>query len=179
MMGEQAWTLIVISAAVLGCLGGGAAILLRSLTRAWPADDSDLVKQINAVLPQTQCAQCGFPGCKPYAEAVAANKAGIDLCPPGGQQVLMELARLTGTSQLETSLADPVPLLARIDESRCIGCALCLAPCPVDAIVGAPQKMHTVLAAHCTGCELCLPPCPVDCIEMVQLPSEPAWPPPR
>lgn len=179
MTGEMTWQLILASALVLGGLGAAAAVLLRSLTRNWPADDSDLVEQINAILPQTQCAQCGFPGCRPYAQAVAAGEAAIDLCPPGGQQTLDGLARLTGTQDITRTLPEPVAQVAYIDESRCIGCARCLAPCPVDAIVGAPQKMHTVLGSHCTGCELCLPPCPVDCIELIPIPPDPVWPMPQ
>lgn len=179
MAATTPWHLILTSAAVLGALGAAAALVLRILNRSWPADDSDLVEQINAALPQTQCAQCGFPGCRPYAQAVAAGDAGIDLCPPGGQQVLQDLARLTGSRDVASTMPEPVAQVAVIDEARCIGCARCLAPCPVDAIVGAPQKMHTVLSEHCTGCELCLPPCPVDCIDLVTVSQPPAWPMPQ
>ncbi|HLW25386.1 MAG TPA: RnfABCDGE type electron transport complex subunit B [Steroidobacteraceae bacterium] len=128
-----------------------------------------LAARIDALLPQTQCTRCGYTGCLPYAEAIARGEARINQCPPGGSSAIRSLASLLGV--------EPEPLnpkhgvegpgrVAYVDESRCIGCARCLAPCPVDAIVGAAKHLHTVLAEHCTGCELCLPPCPVDCIEM-------------
>lgn len=125
---------------------------------------------IDALLPQTQCRQCGFPGCRPYAEALAAGAAAINRCPPGGTALIAELAALLGTAPLPPDPAHgamAAPAVAVIDESACIGCALCLPACPVDAIVGAPRLMHTVISAECTGCGLCLPPCPVDCITLV------------
>lgn len=125
---------------------------------------------IDALLPQTQCTRCGFPGCRPYAEAIAAGAAGINQCPPGGAATIAALARLCGLAPLPLDPAFGVeapPLVALIDEGACIGCAKCLPPCPVDAILGAARQMHTVLAALCTGCELCVAPCPVDCIRMV------------
>ena len=124
----------------------------------------DLIERIDQTLPQTQCAQCGYPGCRPYAEAIAHNKAPIDLCPPGGNATLTALQNLL--DQPMSSISEQPPLIARIDEDECIGCALCLPACPVDAIVGAPQWMHTVIEEQCTGCELCVAPCPVDCISM-------------
>ncbi len=128
-----------------------------------------VVARIDALLPQTQCTRCGYPGCKPYAAAIAGGETEINQCPPGGSATIAALAALTGRP---VQPLNPVhgmespPRVAWIDESRCIGCARCLAPCPVDAIIGAAKYMHTVLAGRCTGCELCLPPCPVDCIEM-------------
>lgn len=122
---------------------------------------------IDAVLPQTQCALCGYRGCRPYAEAIAAGEAPINRCPPGGDEVIAELAALLGETALPLDTAHgqaTPPVVARIDEAACIGCTLCIAACPVDAIVGARKLMHTVIAAECTGCALCLPPCPVDCI---------------
>ncbi len=130
---------------------------------------SDLAARIDALLPQTQCTRCGFSGCRPYAEAVASGAAQFNRCPPGGTAVLEQLAALLGKAPLALDPAVGVagdPRVAWIDESRCIGCARCLPPCPVDAIVGAQKYLHTVLAERCTGCELCLPPCPVDCIEL-------------
>lgn len=124
---------------------------------------------IDAVLPQTQCGQCGFSGCQPYAEAIAAGHAGINQCPPGGDEVIAELARLLGRTVVPLNPAHGVaapPAVALINEPACIGCTLCIAACPVDAIVGARKLMHTVIAAECTGCALCIPPCPVDCIEL-------------
>ena len=137
--------------------------------RRLPADEEPLVAQIDALLPQTQCAQCGYPGCRPYARAVVAGEADIDQCPPGGQETVDALARLLGRESRPlggTPTATAAARVAVIREAECIGCARCLAACPVDAIVGAPRYLHTVLAAECTGCELCLPPCPVDCIDL-------------
>jgi len=127
---------------------------------------------LDAQLPQTQCRQCGFAGCRPYAEAMAAGEAAINRCPPGGDRVIRKLAACTGSAPLalDTTRGEHKrPLIARIDEANCIGCTLCIQACPVDAIVGAPKVMHTVIAAQCTGCELCLPPCPVDCIDLVPI----------
>jgi Na+-translocating ferredoxin:NAD+ oxidoreductase subunit B len=129
----------------------------------------DIVARIDALLPQTQCTRCGYAGCTPYAAAIAGGEARINQCPPGGGATISALAELLGRPPEPLNPAhgsETAPRVAWIDESRCIGCARCLAPCPVDAIVGAAKYMHTVLAERCTGCELCLPPCPVDCIEM-------------
>lgn len=124
---------------------------------------------IDRLLPQTQCGLCGYPACRPYAEAIAAGNAPINQCPPGGVEVIAELADLLGTERLPPDFSRGCagePAIAVIDESACIGCALCLPACPVDAIIGARRMMHTVITAQCTGCALCLPPCPVDCISM-------------
>lgn len=153
----------------VAALGGAAGLLLGVLARRLPADEAPLVARVDALLPQTQCAQCGYPGCLPYARAVVAGAADIDACPPGGAALVTALASLLDRPAQPSGAplpALPQALLAIIDESRCIGCALCLPACPVDAIIGAPRFMHTVLAAECTGCALCLPPCPVDCIEL-------------
>jgi electron transport complex protein RnfB len=134
-----------------------------------------IVARIDALLPQTQCTRCGYPGCAPYAAAIAGGAAEINQCPPGGKATIQALAQLLNRPVLPLNPVHGVespPLVAWIDEARCIGCARCLAPCPVDAIVGTQKYMHTVLIERCTGCELCLPPCPVDCIEM-----RPAAPP--
>ena len=130
---------------------------------------SQLVDRIDALLPQTQCRQCGYAGCRPYAEAIAAGSAGINQCPPGGDDGVRELAALLGVACAPVDPrcgATKPPAVAVIDESLCIGCTLCIEACPVDAIVGAAKLMHTVIARDCTGCELCMPPCPVDCISM-------------
>jgi Na+-translocating ferredoxin:NAD+ oxidoreductase subunit B len=129
----------------------------------------DMTARIDALLPQTQCTRCGYSGCKPYAAAIAGGEAEINQCPPGGKATIEALAQLLKRPMLALNPINGVetPLrVAWIDEARCIGCARCLGPCPVDAIVGAQKYMHTVLIDRCTGCELCLPPCPVDCIEM-------------
>lgn len=132
--------------------------------------DADLIAKLDAVLPQTQCRQCGYSGCAPYARAMAAGEAGANQCPPGGEDGARELAALLGSAwqPLDPRFGSTkTPAVARIDEARCIGCTLCISACPVDAIVGAAKFMHTVIKNACTGCELCLQPCPVDCIEMV------------
>jgi len=127
---------------------------------------------IDALLPQTQCTKCGYAGCRPYAEAIAAGSADIDQCPPGGQAGVESLARLLGRAPkpLNPQHGGELPRsVAWIDEAACIGCTLCIQACPTDAIVGAAKQMHTVLLDACTGCELCVPPCPVDCIDIVAL----------
>jgi len=135
------------------------------LTRA----ATGLIERIDALLPQTQCRLCGYPGCLPYAEAIAGGRAGINQCPPGGDDGARELAAMLNVAWQPV---DPrfgalkPPARAVIDETLCIGCTLCIEACPVDAIVGAARLMHTVIARDCTGCELCIPPCPVDCISM-------------
>lgn len=125
---------------------------------------------IDALLPQTQCRKCGYDGCRPYAEAIAAGTADINRCPPGGDIGIRELAALLGVEPLpldaECGVAGP-RAVAVIDEAHCIGCTLCIQACPVDAIAGAAKLMHTVIRDLCTGCDLCIPPCPVDCITLV------------
>ena len=150
-------------AALIGLLLGYAAIRFR-------VDSDPVVDRIDALLPQTQCGQCTYAGCRPYAEAIAAGEADINQCPPGGETTIKALADLLGR--------DPKPLnpehgehkektVVIIDENVCIGCTLCIQACPVDAIVGAAKQMHTVIASECTGCNLCIPPCPVECIHIV------------
>ncbi|HEY2817795.1 MAG TPA: RnfABCDGE type electron transport complex subunit B [Casimicrobiaceae bacterium] len=129
----------------------------------------ELADRIEALLPQTQCRRCGYAACRPYAEAVAGGTANINRCPPGGDETIVAIAALTGSpvEPIEPTCGEAGPLqIARIDEAACIGCTLCIAACPVDAIVGASKRMHAVLASACTGCGLCVPPCPVDCIVM-------------
>lgn len=129
-----------------------------------------LVDKIDDILPQTQCRQCTFAGCRPYAQAIANGEADINQCPPGGQATILALANLLDRDPkpLNPENGQEKPkLLAVIVEKDCIGCTLCIQACPVDAILGAAKQMHTVIAAECTGCELCLPPCPVDCIRLV------------
>jgi electron transport complex protein RnfB len=130
----------------------------------------DLAAQIDALLPQTQCTRCGYPACRPYAEAMASGAAAINQCPPGGKATIERLAHLLGRAVLPLNPVHGIespPTVAVIDETACVGCTKCLLPCPTDAIVGASRQMHTVIAALCTGCELCIAPCPVDCIRMV------------
>ena len=134
--------------------------------------NTELVNAIDALLPQTQCTKCGYQGCRPYAQALAHGEADINQCAPGGAAGIRNLARLLGRAEKPLNPANGTEtprVAALIDESRCIGCMLCIAACPVDAIIGTAKRMHTVLTGSCTGCELCLPPCPVDCIDMVEL----------
>lgn len=128
-----------------------------------------VIDQINAILPQTQCGQCSYKGCKPYAEAIASGQADINQCPPGGDEGILALANVLGLAPkpLNPAFGEHKPnQVAFIVEEDCIGCVKCIAACPVDAIIGAAKLMHTVIAAECTGCELCVAPCPVDCIVM-------------
>jgi electron transport complex protein RnfB len=137
---------------------------------------NELARSIDALLPQTQCTRCGYEGCRPYAEAIARGEADINQCPPGGDEAIASLARLLSREAKPLNPANGAhrpPLVAVIDEAACIGCTKCIAACPVDAIVGASKRMHTVIASWCTGCELCLPPCPVDCIALVAVPRLP------
>ena len=140
------------------------------------------VDDIDAVLPQTQCTRCGYAGCRPYAQAIAAGEAEINQCPPGGAATIAALGALLRRPILALNPANGTEgpaLVAQIDEEACIGCAKCLPPCPVDAIIGAARQMHTVVLTLCNGCELCIAPCPVDCISMVPraaLPEAPRAP---
>ncbi len=141
------------------------------------APQPTLTETLDALLPQTQCGQCGYKGCLPYAEAMAAGAADINRCPPGGDEVIADIAQVLKQppKPLDASCGEnKAPAVAVIDESWCIGCTLCIQACPVDAIAGAAKVMHTVIASECTGCELCIPPCPVDCIEMVAVQREEA-----
>lgn len=159
----------VAVALALGALLGWAA-------SRWRREGDPLADAIERVLPQTQCAQCGFPGCRPYAEAIARGEASIDRCPPGGERGVRALAQLLGRDAVPLDAARGAtkpPQVVRVVESLCIGCTKCIQACPVDAIVGAPKRMHAVLEAECTGCELCIPPCPVDCLEIVPLAARP------
>ena len=136
----------------------------------------DAADRIDACLPQTQCTQCGYDGCRPYAEAIARGEADIDQCPPGGDAGIAKLAALLDRAVKPLNPANGAyrpPQVAVIDERLCIGCVKCIHACPVDAIVGASRLMHTVIADWCTGCELCLPPCPVDCISLAPVASLP------
>ena len=154
----------------LGLLAAASGLLLGFAAVRFKVEGDPIVEQIDSILPQTQCGQCGYAGCRPYAEAIAAGEADINQCPPGGEGGVIALAELLGRDPKPLNPengAEKPKMLAVIDEQNCIGCTLCLQACPVDAILGAAQHMHTVIARECTGCELCLAPCPVDCIDMV------------
>lgn len=170
---------LTVLATVFGLVLGYAAVRFR-------VDSDPVVDKIDAILPQTQCGQCSYPGCRPYAEAIASGEAEINQCPPGGQAGIIALAELLGRDPLPLNPENGVEVqedrVAVINEELCIGCTLCIQACPVDAILGASRQMHTVIEAECTGCELCLPPCPVECIDMVPLKEEIAtwkWPAPE
>lgn len=157
----------VLSITILGGLFG---LGLGWASKKFSVDSDPVVDRIDAILPQTQCGQCNFPGCRPYAEAIASGEADINQCPPGGEIGIQALADLLGVERkpLNPENGESKPrALAIIDEAACIGCTLCIQACPVDAILGSSKFMHTVIQSECTGCELCLPPCPVDCIDMV------------
>ena len=160
-------------------------LVLGLASVVFKVESSPVVEQIDALLPQTQCGQCSYAGCHPYAEAIAAGDAPINLCPPGGENLIQSLADLLDVEALslgETEDLHQGPIVAVIIEDTCIGCTLCIQACPVDAILGAAKQMHTVIESECTGCELCLAPCPVDCIDMViRYPdvSDWKWPKPR
>lgn len=145
-------------------------LALTQCARLLAGNENEVVEQINTLLPQTQCAQCGYPGCRPYAEAIETGNADINQCPPGGDELVRQLARLLDRRviPLNPEFGSSKPeMVAVIREPECIGCTLCIHACPVDAIVGAGKYMHTVISSECTGCELCLPPCPVDCIDLI------------
>ncbi|VUD52284.1 Electron transport complex subunit RsxB [Thalassocella blandensis] len=155
-------------AAVFGAVLGFAAIKFK-------VEGDPLVDQIDELLPQTQCGQCGYPGCRPYAQAIVDGDA-INKCPPGGQTTINSLANLLDVDapslDEEHGEESEVKKVAYIREDECIGCTKCIQACPVDAILGAAKQMHTVIASECTGCDLCVEPCPVDCIDMLPLAQE-------
>ena len=153
-------------AALFGLILGYASVRFK-------VEGDPIVDKIGNLLPQTQCGQCSFPGCRPYAEALAKGEAPINKCPPGGETTMLALADLLDTEPLEmdeeAGETPDTPEVALIIEDDCIGCTLCIQACPVDAILGSAKHMHTVIASECTGCELCIPPCPVDCIIMIPI----------
>ncbi len=165
----------------IGFLAASFGALLGFASVRYRVEGDPVVDQVDTLLPQTQCGQCGYPGCRPYAEAIASGEAEINLCPPGGESVMVALADLLDREPVALEVEEKLPSFARIEEETCIGCTLCIQACPVDAILGAAKQMHTVIGRECTGCELCLPPCPVDCITMEPIPVHPdtwVWPEP-
>ena len=154
----------VITLAIISLVFG---ILLGYTSVKFHVDGDPIVDKIDALLPQTQCGQCTFPGCRPYAEAISSGEANINQCPPGGEVTMLALSELLGVEPValdEEHATDPEKTVVYIDEEICIGCTLCIQACPVDAILGAAKQMHTIIESECTGCDLCIPPCPVDCI---------------
>ncbi len=160
---------ILLAALPLALLAFFSGSLLGFAAEKFKVEGNPIADQVNNLLPQTQCGQCGFPGCKPYAEAIA-NGEKINRCPPGGQSTIDAIANLLGVEpeplDAEHGVEKAVPMVAYIREDECIGCTKCIQACPVDAILGAAKQMHTVISSECTGCDLCVEPCPVDCIEM-------------
>jgi electron transport complex protein RnfB len=166
---------MIIAILVLGLLAAAFGLLLGYAAVRFKVESDPVSEMVDKLLPQTQCGQCGFAGCRPYAEAVAAGEADIDHCVQGGEGVVRALADLLGKEvkpKVSEDGASPPKLLAVINEQLCIGCTLCIQACPVDAIIGAPKHMHTVIAKECTGCELCVPVCPIDCIRMMPIKAE-------
>ena len=150
--------------ALFGALLGFASVKFK-------VEGNPIVEQINDLLPQTQCGQCGFPGCKPYAQAIADGEA-INKCPPGGEAGIQALADLLDVEVValdDEHGVEDIKTVAYIREDECIGCTKCIQACPIDAILGAAKQMHTVIASECTGCDLCVEPCPVDCIDMLPI----------
>jgi electron transport complex protein RnfB len=169
---------MILTILALGLLAGLFGLLLGYSSIRFKTEGDPLTDKVDSLLPQTQCGQCGYPGCRPYAEALVAGEAEINLCVPGGEDTIVSLAETLGREPLPVSdeHAHHVPAYAVIDEQVCIGCTKCIQVCPVDAIVGAAKQMHTVIIDECTGCELCIPPCPVECIHMRPIrPSTTTW----
>jgi len=169
---------LAIIAALFGLLLGYASVKFH-------VEGDPVVDKIDALLPQTQCGQCSFPGCRPYAEAIASGEAEINQCPPGGEVTMLALSDLLGVEPIpldEEHDDSPDKTVVYIDEQTCIGCTLCIQACPVDAILGAAKQMHSIIESECTGCDLCIPPCPVDCIHIKPVKVEPdtwRWPLPE
>ena len=162
---------ILFAVIAIGALALAFGLALGYASIRFKVEGDPLVEQIDAVLPQTQCGQCGYPGCKPYAEAIAEGDD-INKCPPGGEATIKKLADLMGVEPKPLDAAhgkEDVKKVAFIREDECIGCTKCIQACPVDAILGAAKHMHTVITDECTGCDLCVDPCPVDCIDMVPI----------
>ncbi|ARU93868.1 electron transport complex subunit RsxB [Tatumella citrea] len=157
----------IVSLSILGLVFGA---LLGYASRRFKVEEDPIVEQIDELLPQSQCGQCGYPGCRPYADAVGNHGEMINKCAPGGEQTMLKLAALLNVEPQpidgDEEAKTPERKVAWIDEANCIGCTKCIQACPVDAIVGSTRAMHTVLTDLCTGCDLCVAPCPTDCIEM-------------
>lgn len=168
----MSWFIGIIALAVIA---GVAGLILGFAAIRFRVESDPIVQQIDNLLPQTQCGQCGYPGCRPYAEAIA-NGDELNKCPPGGQATIEQLADLLGREAKPLDEAhgeEAQKTVAVIREDECIGCTKCIQACPVDAILGAAKQMHTVIADECTGCDLCVEPCPVDCIDMLPVTTKP------
>ena len=165
---------LFVAIAALLVLGIAFGALLGFASVRFATDGNPIADQVNSILPQTQCGQCGYPGCRPYPEALEEGDA-INKCPPGGDTTIQELASLLDVEPLpldaEEGAGDKPKSYAYIREDECIGCTKCIQACPIDAILGAAKLMHTVITDECTGCDLCVEPCPVDCIDMLEVPT--------
>ena len=163
---------VIITLAIITSIFG---LLLAYSAIRFKVEGDPVVDRIDSLLPQTQCGQCTYAGCRPYAEAMAKGEADINQCPPGGEATIIALADLLDVEvkplNAEHGEVKTLPTVVIIDEQTCIGCTLCIQACPIDAILGAAKQMHTVIESECTGCNLCIPPCPVDCIHIVEIPA--------
>ncbi len=172
---------ILLSLSVFSGFALLVGIGLAFASRYFHVEGDPLADKIDALLPQTQCGQCGYPGCRPYANAVAALEVDVNHCVPGGERTMLQIADMMGVEPKAIEAEETAPVVAFIREDECIGCTLCIKACPVDCIIGAPKQYHTIITDHCTGCTLCLEPCPVDCIDMLEVPEtleKWAWPVP-
>jgi len=175
-------TALLLVCALLACAFAPRFLRPPAVNSRGNVRQARLAGRIDSLLPQTQCRECGYAGCRPYAEAIAGGTADIFLCPPGGPDTVRQLEQLLGRSPAQPARgpdAAPAILIAHIDEDLCIGCVKCVRACPVDAILGAAGHMHSILPAQCTGCGLCIAPCPVDCITLACATSKPQWQWPR
>jgi electron transport complex protein RnfB len=155
--------------------------LLGLASRYLAVEGNAVAEKVEALLPGSQCGQCGFPGCSPAAEALASGRAPVTLCLPGGRALAEELASLLGVSVDLSALEDKEPVIAHIHENLCVGCTKCFKRCPTDAIIGGPKMIHAVFADACMGCGQCFEVCPTECIEMRPLEAIPQtwyWPNP-
>ena len=159
---------LIAAIVALGILSLAFGALLGFASVKFKVEGNPVVDQVNNLLPQTQCGQCGYPGCKPYAEAIAEGEE-INRCPPGGEATVQALADLLDVEAKPLDAEERPPAYAYIREDECIGCTKCIQACPMDAILGAAKQMHTVITSECTGCDLCVEPCPVDCIDMLPI----------
>ena len=168
------WQFVLLAIITLSVMALIFGSILGFAAQFFKVTGNPIVDQVDNLLPQTQCGQCGYPGCRPYATAIANNEASINRCPPGGEATIKALADLLDVEALPLDAeegADSIRKVAYIREDECIGCTKCIQACPVDAILGAAKQMHTVIEKECTGCDLCFDPCPVDCIDMIPLPT--------
>lgn len=157
----------VVSAIIsLTAMGLVLGLMLAYAARVFKVESSPVVDELEALMPGSQCGQCGFPGCRPAAEALAEGSAPVTLCPPGGKSLAEQFAKILGVEIDLSGVEDPEQLVARVSEDTCIGCTRCFKVCPTDAIVGAPKQIHAVVADACTSCEKCVEVCPTECLQM-------------